>query len=120
MQRDPVLLTIARDPVLTEAGIVRADVIDVQGGFAIQVRFDESSALSLEQYSSSNPGRHMAIFGQWGDKPEDGRWLAAPLITQRISSGTLAFTPDATRAEADRLVLGLNNAAKKLHQGPSK
>jgi hypothetical protein len=120
MQRDPVQVTIARDPILTEAGIIRAEVIDAPGGFAVQIRFDESSALSLEQFSASNQGRHFVIFGQWGDKAEQGRWLAAPLITQRISNGTLAFTPDATRAETDQLVLGLNNVARNLHKGDAK
>ena len=48
----------------------------------------------LEQYTAANPGRHLVIFGQWGDKLADGRWLAAPLITHRISNGLLAFTPD--------------------------
>lgn len=120
MRHDPVLITIGRDPILTEASIIRSDVIDTPGGFAIQVRFDESSALTLEQYTASNPGQHFAIFGQWGDKLKEGRWLAAPMITRRISNGVLAFTPDASRAEADQLVLGLNNVARKLNQGHLK
>jgi hypothetical protein len=39
------------------------------------------------------------------------------LITKRIANGQLAFTPDITRAQADRFVLGLNNVAKKLKKG---
>jgi len=120
LRSDPVLINIAKEPVLTEASIIEAKVIDSRGGFAVRVQFDESSALMLEQYSAANPGKHFAIFGQWGEKTADGRWLAAPLITHRIADGILAFTPDMSREEADRLVLGLNNVAKKIRKGQLK
>ena len=117
---DPVLITIANEPILSEANIVAAKVIDAHGGIAIQIQFDESSALILEQYSAANSGKHFAIFGQWGEKRADGRWLAAPLITHRIADGMLSFTPDMSREEADRLVLGLNHVAKKIIKGQLK
>ncbi len=120
LRSDPVSVTIGHDPILTEANVAAAKVIDTPGGFAIELHFDESGALMLEQYSASNPGRHFAIFGQWGDKLVNGRWLAAPLITRRISNGVLAFTPDMSRAEADQLVLGLNNVAAKLQKSMFK
>jgi preprotein translocase subunit SecD len=120
LRSDPVLVTIANEPILTEANLIAAKVINTPGGFAIEVRFDEISASLLEQYSAANPGRHFAIFGQWGEKLNDGRWLAAPFITHRISDGTLAFTPDCSRAEADQLVLGLNNVAAKINKGSLK
>jgi hypothetical protein len=117
LRSDPVVVTIARDPILTEANIIAAKVIDSAGGFAIEVRFDESTTWILEQYSASNPGRHFVIFGQWGDNLASGRWLAAPLITHRIGDGILAFTPDMSREEADQLVLGLNNISRKNNKG---
>ena len=120
LRSDPVLITIAKDPVLSEASIVVARVIDARGGFAIQIQFDESSALMLEQYSAANPGKHFSIYGQWGEKLVNGRWLAAPLITHRIANGILSFTPDMSREEADRLVLGLNNVARKIIKGKLK
>ena len=116
LRSEPVLVTIKREPILTEANIVAAKVIDARGGFAIEIKFDENGTWLLEQYSAANPGRHFAIFGQWGEKPVDGRWLAAPLITHRIADGVLAFTPDCSREEADQLVLGLNNVAKKIRK----
>ncbi len=116
LRSDPVSVTIGHDPVLTEANVTAAKVIDTPGGFAIEIHFDESGALMLEQYSAANPGRHFVIFGQWGDKLVNGRWLAAPLITHRINTGALAFTPDITRNEADQFVLGLNNVAAKLQK----
>jgi len=116
LRSDPVLVTIKSEPILTEANIVSAKVMDATGGFAIEIKFDENGAWLLEQYSAANPGRHFVIFGQWGDKVANGRWLAAPIITRRISDCRLAFTPDCSREEADQLVLGLNNGAKSFHK----
>jgi preprotein translocase subunit SecD len=116
IRSDPVLVNIKRDPILTEANLVQAKVIDAQGGFALQFRFDENGTWTIEQYSAANPGRHFAIFGQWSEKSVDSRWLAAPLITHRIAGGQLVFTPDCSREEADQLVLGLNDAAKEIHK----
>ena len=120
LRNDPVLVTIADEPILTESSIINADVINVPGGFAVDVQFDETGTWILEQYSASNPGKHFVIFGQWGEKLAQGRWLAAPLITHRIAGGLLAFTPDASREEADELALGLNNVAKKTIKGKLK
>jgi len=117
VRSDPVLVTIAQEPILTEVNVVAARVFDVHGGFAIEVRFDETATWILEQYSAVNSGRHFVIFGQWGDKLANGRWLAAPIITHRIGNGVLTFTADASREEADQLVLGLNNVAKKIQKG---
>jgi len=120
LRADPVSVTIGHDPILSEANIVAARVIEANDGFAIAIQFDESATLMLEQYTASNPGRHLVIFGQWGTKLAEGRWLAAPLITHRITNGQLSFTPDCSRAEADRLVLGLNNVAAQGKKGGSK
>jgi preprotein translocase subunit SecD len=113
LRADPVLVSIATDPVLTEANITAAEVISVQGEYAVEVKFNQTGAWTLEQFSAANPGKHFVIFGQWGEKVTDGRWLAAPVISRRIASGILSFTPDASRAETEQLVLGLNNVAKK-------
>ena len=120
VRSDSVLVTVAQEPILTEANVIAARVFDTQGGFAIEVRFDETATWILEQYSAASPGRHFVIFGQWGDKLADGRWLAAPLITHRISDGVLLFTPDCSREEADQFVLGLNNVAKKISKSSLK
>ncbi|HXR05263.1 MAG TPA: hypothetical protein VN836_11200 [Verrucomicrobiae bacterium] len=120
LRSDPVQVTISHDPVLTEANIVAAKVINTPGGFAVEVKFDENGSWLLEQYSAANSGGHFVIFGQWGDKLANGRWLAAPLITRRLADGVLAFTPDASRAEADELVLGLNAVAANIRKGQLK
>jgi preprotein translocase subunit SecD len=120
LRSDPVQVMIAKEPVLTEANIVAAKVVDAPGGFALEVQFDENGAWTLEQYSASNPGKHFAIFGQWGEKLANGRWLAAPLITRRIAGGKLTFTPDASREETGQLVLGLNNTAAQIQKEKNK
>jgi preprotein translocase subunit SecD len=117
LRSDPVLVTIKSEPFLTEANVVAVKVMDATGGFAIEIKFDENGAWLLEQYSAANPGHHLVVFGQWGDELASGRWLAAPIITRRISGGRLAFTPDCSREEADQLALGLNNFAKKNRKG---
>jgi hypothetical protein len=120
LRGDPLSVTVMHDPILTEANVLAAKVIDSPGGYSVEIQFDESATLMLEQYTAANPGRHLVVFGQWGDKLADGRWLAAPLITHRISNGLLAFTPDITRKESDRFVLGLNNVSAKIHKGMFK
>lgn len=112
----PVLVRIERTPFLTEAEVSKAEVVDALGGFAIKVQFDRRGTWLLEQYTTTHRGRHFAIFSQFGTSTNEARWLAAPRLSQRIADGCLTFTPDATRAEADRIVNGLNNAASKLHK----
>jgi hypothetical protein len=113
LRSDPVQVTVQTDPILTEANVIAARIIESPGGFAVEIKFDETGSWILEQNSAENVGRHFVIFGQWGEKLINGRWLAAPLITHRIGDGLLAFTPDTSRDEADQLVLGLIHVAKK-------
>jgi hypothetical protein len=120
VRSDPVLVTVKREPILTEANLVAAKVIEAPGGPAIELHFDGNGTWLLEQYSAANPGRHFVILGQWGEKPVHVRWLAALFITHRISDGVLAFTPDASREEADQLVAGLNHLAQKNRKGSVK
>jgi preprotein translocase subunit SecD len=111
---DPVEVTIDKQPILTEANLVAARLISTPDAPAIEMRFDENGSWILQQYSASNPGGHFVIFGQWGKGLKNSRWLGAPLISKRIDNGLLSFTPDMTRDEANQLVQGLNNAAKKF------
>jgi len=117
----PVTFTVSRAPFLSEANLKQAQVVEVVGGFALRLDFDHEGGWLLEQYTSGNRGKHIAVFGQWDEQPDaklnPGRWLAAPLIQNHIADGVFIFTPDATRQEIDNLVLGLNNVAKKLGTG---
>ena len=109
----PVQVAIAKNPILTESDVVGARLIESPNGFAVELKFDEIAGWGLEQETAVNPGKHLVIFAQWGKKPDDGRWLAAPSINRRVAAGTLVFTPDASREEAEKFVKGLNLAAEK-------
>ena len=119
LRADPVKVTIDKDAVLTENNLVAARMIATPDAPAIEIRFDQNGTWILEQYSAANPGRHFVIYAQWGKDMKDGRWIAAPLITKRISDGILSFTPDMSTNETDQLITGLNNVIKQFQSSPS-
>lgn len=112
-RESPVELTVERSPFLTEVHVESAKLVDAFGVPTIQVQLNRSGTWLLEQYTTAHRGRRMAIFSQFGERPEQARWLAAPLIRHRIADGFLVFTPDASREEAERIVRGLNNLAAR-------
>jgi len=120
VRSSPVLVTIGPEPILTEANVLAARLLQTEGGYAIEVQLDSSGTYILEQYTSANSGKHLVIFCQWSEVAKDSRWLAAPLITHRIPNGVLSFTPDATEAESKQIVIGLNNMAKQIAKGKMK
>jgi preprotein translocase subunit SecD len=103
----PTLVNIELDPFLNEGDVEMAAVVPAMGGYAIRIQFNKRGAWILENTTTSYKGRRIAIFSQFGD----ARWLGAPVISQRITNGTLMFTPDASLEEAERIVRGLNNVA---------
>ena len=109
-------LYVNNAPFLDETSVTNAAVVDTRdGGFAVQVRYDRHGTLVLDAMTTENRGRHLAIFTQFGPgKLEQKRWLGAPYIGSSITGGVLIFTPNSTRAEAEQVVQGLNNVAKKL------
>jgi uncharacterized protein YceK len=120
LRNNPVVVTVDADPVLTEQNLVAAALMETPGGYAVRLQFDETGGWVLEQTTSSNPGKHLVIFGQWGEKAAEGRFLAIPLITGRNPTGILTFTPDASREEAQRFVDGLNNLSNLIHASKKK
>ena len=111
---ESVTMRIHEMPLASDVDIVDAKVVDTLGGFAIQLKLNPMGRWQLDQYTGLNLGRHYAIFALWGKKPSISRWIAAPIISNRISDGIILFTPDATREEADAIVLGLP------HEDPAK
>ncbi len=113
----PFWMTVEKQPFLTEKYVKSAQVVDVLGGYALQIQFDRQGAWLLEQYTAGLRGKHLGIFSQWCGPPDEklnqGRWLSAPLVQTHITDGLLVFTPDATREEAEQIAMGLNNVAKK-------
>src|SRR5208283_4336065 len=91
----PMLVNVEKMPFLTEGQVSRARVVDVFGGFVLQIEFNQEGTWLLEQYSASNPGKHFAIQSIFGAKTNMGRRVDARRIRRRITHGTLTFTPDA-------------------------
>jgi len=120
LRSSPLVVTVDIHPVLSEQNLLAAQLIETPGGFAVRLQFDETGGWMLEQATASNPGKHLVVFGQWGETSGDGRFLAIPLITGRNSSGVLSFTPDCSREEAQRFVDGLNEVSKMMHQAQKK
>jgi preprotein translocase subunit SecD len=117
----PVNLVVAKDYHVSEVYVKAAKVVDAMGGFALRVDFDREGSWLLEQLTSANKSRRIAIFSQFfnlgEDKLNSGRWLAAPKIQNHITDGVLVFTPDASQEEAEQIAAGLNNVAKKTRAG---
>ncbi len=105
-------LLVEKEPFLDEGHVVSASVVKALGGYSLMVQFDRRGSWILEQYSTAERGKRVAVFSQFGD----ARWLAAPVLTRTIKDGTFTFTPDATLEETERLAKGLNNVAKKLQK----
>lgn len=105
-------LSVEATPFLDSGSLLEAAVVETDkfGGFAMKLQFNQHGIFALDTITSANRGRHLAILCQYGDK----RWLAAPLITRRVSDGLLQFAADVSREEADYIVRGLNNVAAKL------
>lgn len=105
---NPQIISINEAPFLDNGSILEAAVVDVEGGFAIRIAFDQHGQMVLENVTANHPGRRIAVNAAF---PEV-RWLAAPPIKRRLSDGSFIFTPDATREEAERIVRGINNLNK--------
>lgn len=101
------MVRVEKDSFLDERDVARASLSDYMDGFVIQLQFNDHGTLVLDTISSANKGKRVAIMADFGEQ----RWLAAPVLSRRISDGILTFTPDATREEATRIVRGLNNTA---------
>jgi hypothetical protein len=120
-RESPIKFTIDKVAFLSEANVKEAKVIDVTGGFALEIQFDRQGSWLLEQYTAASKSKHILIASQFVEPGEEkinsGRWLAAPQIHTHVTDGRFAFTPDASREEAERIAKGLNNVAKKLATG---
>lgn len=110
----PITLNIQTSALLNETHVAEARLVDSFAGFTMLIQFTPMGTHLLEQGTAQYPGRRLAIAAQFGEKEVQMRWLAAPLLNRRITDGILAFTPDASREEADLIVRGLNNVAVKI------
>jgi len=119
---ESVTMRVHEMTLLSHVDVVDAQVVEALGGFAIQFKLTPMGRWQMDQHSGLNIGRHYAIYTLYGKKPAVSRWIAAPIISHRISNGVILFTPDATREEAEMIVKGLpheNSDKKKPHEEES-
>lgn len=116
VRSDPVTLTVQKEPIVTEADLESARLLTVLGGYDLEVKLRQHGTWVLEQYTTENVGKHLAVFCQFGDQIKEHRWLGAIKITKRISDGTLTFTPDASKPELDEILTGWTNTIKKVNK----
>ena len=110
-RQTPFSINVNKAAFLETAHVTRASFVDDgMGGFALKLQLGQQGSWLLEQYTVSNKGRRIAVNAQL----DDFHWIAAPLITKRISDGVFTFAPETSREEAEKLVLGLNKTIKKL------
>jgi hypothetical protein len=60
--------TVQRDPFLTEADLSKASIIndpDGDGGYSIQLVFNEHGTLLMDMYTADNKGKHIIVFSQF-------------------------------------------------------
>jgi preprotein translocase subunit SecD len=107
----PVYIAIDRTPFLDENMVSHAEVVEDRAGFALRIDFNSHGKLVLETVSGTNPGRRIAVKSVFNGEL---RWLGAPVISRHLSSGSLTFTPDATREEIETITKGLNKLAHHL------
>jgi hypothetical protein len=119
----PFQVVVQNSPFLTEANVSGAKLIETLGGYSLEVTFERRGMWLLEQYSTSNKGKRVAIFSEFRDPADKdqvvARWLGAPMIMNAVTNGVLTFTPDANREECTNIVNGLNKLAKKLNDSYS-
>ncbi len=140
LRSEPVLVTVRRDPILSEANLVSAKVKDAQGGFALELKFDESGTRLLEQYSASNPGSHFAIWAEWSENDfslfttgdfvnltalagqlQQPTNAVSDYLKNRLSATTLGFLAsyEETNTSPDSLQTALVGDLNRIIQGPS-
>ena len=106
-------VNIDKTPFADTGNVTEAKLMDEVGGFVIQLKFDLTGTTILDMMTTSYRGKRIAVMC----KTDKERWVAAPIITRRISDGVFRFTPDTTREEGERIVKGLNNVVKELKKG---
>lgn len=112
-QTSPFAVTVDRTPFLSEFDMEWAKVGDAIGGFAMIIQFSAEGTMLLEQYTTVYRGRHVGILAEFGQF----RWIAAPVMHNRIANGQFIFTPDTTREEAEKIARGLNRVAELVRKG---
>lgn len=127
---------VVAEPFLTEQDVSQARLMDnPDGTYDIQVSFNDHGSLVLDMTTTSSRGLDLVICVQYPprswNRPNDSdafpsdksasarsRYMSwsAVRIRSGLTGGTIVFTPDASRVEAQRIVDGLNNIVSELNR----
>jgi hypothetical protein len=69
--RERIPMTINREPSLTEADLRKAVLLDdpgPEGGYSIELVFNDHGAMLMEMLTTENKGRHIVVFSQFPPK----------------------------------------------------
>jgi hypothetical protein len=116
---NPVQFRVEKNPFLSEGLLEQARIVEQTGGFGLELTFERRGAWLLEQYTAAGIGKRAAIYTEFVPNPAEPkilekRWLAAPKITKRITDGVFTFTPDASREECERILVGVTNLVRQV------
>jgi preprotein translocase subunit SecD len=111
-----MLVYVERTPFLYEAHVASAGVVTNMGGYSLYIELNREGSWLLEQYTSANPQRRLAVRSQFGKDPVKDRWLGAPLPQTAIRNGILSFTPDTSWEETDQIARGIKAVVKAANK----
>jgi len=99
--RGKIPFTIQRDPFLDEGDLAKASIIDDpggDGGYSIQLTFNDHGTLLLDMYTADNKGKHIIVFSHF---PKPG--YKAPKTTKKPgdSDDSDLVEPGPTQPPAD-------------------
>ena len=136
--RDKIPVYVESKPLLTEEDLAKAKLVDNPNGTcAIQLTFNDHGRVVLDMNTSANLGRQLVLSCQLrprrGSKPpqEAGAsavekpgpgpggfspWLSMVPIRTGVTGGSLQFTVSVSHAEAEQIVLGLNNLVARMNR----
>jgi hypothetical protein len=66
--RGKIPFTVQREPFLDEGDLAKASIIDDpggDGGYSIQLTFNDHGTLLLDMYTADNKGKHIIVFSQF-------------------------------------------------------
>ncbi|NQU10284.1 hypothetical protein HQ590_05815 [bacterium] len=99
-------LTVDPHWILSERDVVAADLIRTVAGAAVYLRFDPHGRATLEEVTTRNRGRRLAVL-------LDGRAVAVWMINQSLRKGEFLLEGDFSDEEAAQLVEGLNRMRRE-------
>jgi preprotein translocase subunit SecD len=109
----PFRYSVEKGPLLKDDQIVAAALAEGEGLYAIKIKLDHQGQTILNQVTSANSGKRIAVWADFGEV----RWIGSLRIEKRITNGELTFTPDTTQEEAEKIVDGVNYLAKLYREG---